>query len=114
MGYVWLIGPDRNVWEKPDVEDLIALKDHDSERVLGNKAVRWWHHTLGRYFRVCDEPVEWAYVGAHNLGRNQTNLVRMGMLSSIPTALLCALVPVLRLSALRFCQSWPSLYYIRL
>lgn len=52
MGYVYLLGPDRNVWEKPDLADLIVLKRHKGHslatRIIGDFLVYWWHKILRR------------------------------------------------------------------
>jgi Ni,Fe-hydrogenase I cytochrome b subunit len=57
MGNVYLLGPDSDVYEKPQPgADLIALKSRVNEnlvaRVLGDFAVHWWHRVIGWRFRV--------------------------------------------------------------
>ena len=60
MGYVYLLGADSDIWEKPDLADLIAVKRRDSRSffsyVLGDFVVRWYHRCLGKRFRVCIRP----------------------------------------------------------
>jgi hypothetical protein len=57
MGNVYLLGPDSDIWEDARYScDLFALKrreDHSPiSRALGGCVVRWWHHCIGRRFRV--------------------------------------------------------------
>jgi hypothetical protein len=57
MGNVYLLGPDSDIWEDARYSsDLFALKRQGSHspvsRALGGCVVRWWHHYIGRRFRV--------------------------------------------------------------
>jgi hypothetical protein len=57
MGKVYLLGPDSDIWEDARYSsDIFALKrreDHSPvSRALGGCVVRWWHHCIGRRFRV--------------------------------------------------------------
>jgi hypothetical protein len=56
MGNVYLLGADSDVWEKPDLADLIALGSGQTQS-LASKAMRdyvlhWWHRAFGWRFRV--------------------------------------------------------------
>lgn len=57
MGNVCLFGPDSDIWELPDMDDLIVLKRRENDsllsRVLGDFLIHWYHQYFGRRFRVC-------------------------------------------------------------
>ncbi|OAG07047.1 uncharacterized protein CC84DRAFT_1242060 [Paraphaeosphaeria sporulosa] len=57
MGYVYLLGADADVWEKPDLADLVVLKRPERQstasRVVGDFVVLWWN----RIFRKKKQPV---------------------------------------------------------
>jgi hypothetical protein len=56
MGSIYLIGPDADVWEKPDPPDLLSLKPGSSQSalssLLSNRVVHWYHRYIGQRFRV--------------------------------------------------------------
>lgn len=57
MGNVYLLGPDSDLWEQPDLFDLISLKRRENHspvsRILSDFIVRWYHRLLGHHLRVC-------------------------------------------------------------
>jgi len=56
MGNVYLEGPDRHIWSKPNLADLIALAPPSPERALTSgfilKANRIYNHIIGRHIHV--------------------------------------------------------------
>jgi len=70
MGYVYLLGADSDIWEKPDPADLIAIQCRESQsffsHFLGDFVIHWYHRCLGKRFRVStiSNAVDkaWAYV----------------------------------------------------
>jgi hypothetical protein len=56
MGNVYLLGSDSDIWEKPDLGDLISLKRRETHspisRFLSDSLIRWYHHLLGHFLRV--------------------------------------------------------------
>lgn len=56
MGCVYLLGRDSDVWETPDLLDLIALRPQQSEGLfsawIADTVVHRYHQTVGRYFKV--------------------------------------------------------------
>lgn len=56
MGCVYLLGRDSDIWEKPDLQDLIAIKPQESDGLFSawivEKFLRRYHQTVGRHFRV--------------------------------------------------------------
>ena len=56
MGNVYLLGQDSDIWEQPDILDLIALNARQSQDPLttwmADDVVHWYHKVLGRLFRV--------------------------------------------------------------
>ena len=56
MGWVYLLGPDKDLWRKADVYELLALKRREHDDLLSlwmTKFVRaWLHPTIGRHFKV--------------------------------------------------------------
>ena len=56
MGNVYLLGQDSDIWENPDVLDLIALnarrEDDLFSKWVADCLVEWYHQILGRYIRV--------------------------------------------------------------
>jgi hypothetical protein len=56
MGFVYLLGGDSDVYEKPDYSDLIVIKRHRSHtlatRIIGDVWVRFWHRFLGKKAKV--------------------------------------------------------------
>jgi hypothetical protein len=56
MGNVYLLGPDSDTWEKPDLFDLIPLKRRENHspvsQILSDHLVRWYHRLLGHCLRV--------------------------------------------------------------
>lgn len=56
MGCVYLYGRDSDIWEKPDLVDLIALKPQQSEGLfscwVADHFLHKYHQTIGKYFRV--------------------------------------------------------------
>lgn len=57
MGYVHLLGSDSDIWSKPDMNDLVALKapsaDDKFTTWVSDTAIPTFHSVLGRCFRVC-------------------------------------------------------------
>ena len=56
MGNVYLLGADSDIWEKPDLTDLIALRGGQNQSVaskaMSDYALHWWHRAFGWRFRV--------------------------------------------------------------
>jgi hypothetical protein len=56
MGNVYLLGQDSDIWEKPDLEDLVTLNARQvadsASRILTDRLIHWYHHLLGWRFRV--------------------------------------------------------------
>jgi hypothetical protein len=56
MGYVYLLGPDSDVWEKPDLAVLIVLRRSERQstasRVIGDFVVLWWNRVFRRKKQV--------------------------------------------------------------
>ena len=56
MGGVYLLGRDRDVWERPNPGDLITLKPDYGKDLLSSwlnaKFIGTYHQVLGRYFKV--------------------------------------------------------------
>jgi hypothetical protein len=65
MGRVYLIGPDSDIWEKPDETefDLVALRARESgdifSRFLTDVMIHWYHRFFGKYFRVRHLHIPW-------------------------------------------------------
>lgn len=57
MGYVYLMGPDRDIWGNPDQGDLVVLKRRGNDsllsRILSDFLIHYYHQFLGWRFRVC-------------------------------------------------------------
>ncbi|ERF75969.1 hypothetical protein EPUS_01335 [Endocarpon pusillum Z07020] len=55
MGWVYLLGPDKDLWRKADVYELLALKRKEHDDLLSLwmiKFVRaWLHPMIGRHFK---------------------------------------------------------------
>lgn len=56
MGSVYLLGPDADVWENPDLADLIALKRSERQsmasRAVADFFVLWWNRVFRRKAQV--------------------------------------------------------------
>jgi hypothetical protein len=56
MGFVYLLGADADVYEKPDLADLVVIKKHKDQseamRVVGDFCVRLWHQHFRRKAKV--------------------------------------------------------------
>lgn len=77
MGSVYLLGLDSDIWEKPDLPDLISLGPGRSESIvsawLTNSFVHQYHQILGRYLRVRHASRMDVYI----LTENNRNLARL-------------------------------------
>ena len=66
MGNVYLLGQDSDIWEQPDLEDMVALKarsvEDSASRFLTDRLVHWYHHLVGWRFRVCTQRLVVVYV----------------------------------------------------
>lgn len=51
MGVVYLLGADSDVYEKPDLPDLLVIKRHRNHtlatRIVGDLWMQFWYHCLG-------------------------------------------------------------------
>lgn len=56
MGCVYLLGRDSDIWEKPDLRDLITLKPQQEEGLffswLEARFLHTYHQMIGKHFRV--------------------------------------------------------------
>jgi hypothetical protein len=57
MGNVYLLGPDSDIWEKPDQFDLVTLHAQENgdliSRFLTDVLIHWYHRLFGWHFKVC-------------------------------------------------------------
>lgn len=56
MGNVYLLGPDSDIWEKPDHLDMIAINPRESDnslsRLITKVLIYWYHRLVGWKIRV--------------------------------------------------------------
>ncbi|KAL9109279.1 MAG: hypothetical protein Q9227_006034 [Pyrenula ochraceoflavens] len=56
MGNVYLLGPDSDIWEKPDLLDMISINPKNSDNSLSKLVTKivvdWYHHSVGWRMRV--------------------------------------------------------------
>jgi hypothetical protein len=56
MGSVHLIGPDRDLWNSTQPQELLALDRNGCDDFLSawmsNSATTWFHWVVGRYFKA--------------------------------------------------------------
>lgn len=56
MGNVYLHGLDHDIWSRPDLPDLVSLKENEVEDVftrwVSDIVIKWYHRTLGHLLRV--------------------------------------------------------------
>jgi len=56
MGCIYLLGEDSVTWDKPDGEDLVALRPRQADGLFSSwvtdSVVHTYHQLLGRHFRV--------------------------------------------------------------
>lgn len=57
MGCVYLLGADADVWEKPELADLVVLKRAERQsmasRILGDFVALWWTRAFRKTKQVC-------------------------------------------------------------
>ncbi|KAF2268994.1 hypothetical protein CC78DRAFT_606858 [Lojkania enalia] len=55
MGNVYLLGSDSDIWEKPDMADIVVLRRRENQspisRILSDSFLHWYHHRFGWRFR---------------------------------------------------------------
>ena len=56
MGNVYLLGPDSDIWEKPDLLDMFSMNPKESDDSLSKLitivVVDWFHRLIGWKIRV--------------------------------------------------------------
>ena len=118
MGSVYLLGPDSDIWEKPDLSDLITLS---SERVDGmvsawltNTFIHQYHQILGRYLRVRHVPRAAIHTyqnqqkpGTPEYLANTVHYSQEGLLRVVTILSMClsSLLPVAAITVLYFINS---------
>ena len=57
-GDVFLLGPDRDIWRKPDMDDLTIMSSNDflSSRITPD-LVYWYHELVGKHIHVSIPPL---------------------------------------------------------
>ncbi|KAF2195047.1 hypothetical protein K469DRAFT_543962 [Zopfia rhizophila CBS 207.26] len=103
MGNVYLLGPDSDVYEKPQLAtDLIALKCRENQslasRVLGDFAVHWWHRAFGWRFRKPDSSSS----HANTVYYSQETILR---LSTLVGTVFASVLPVVAIVVLYYVTS---------
>ncbi|KAK4442964.1 hypothetical protein QBC34DRAFT_311939 [Podospora aff. communis PSN243] len=105
MGNVYLEGPDRHIWAKPDLEDLTCLAPPLPERALRSsfvlKANNLYNHIIGRHIH---KPSSQPHLGQtiHYTSRS-AHLI----LKTIATVLAC-LLPISGIAVLYTISSMPA------
>ncbi|MCJ1390413.1 hypothetical protein MMC18_003272 [Xylographa bjoerkii] len=97
MGFVYLLGRDSDIWEKPESIDLVALKPRKSEGLflswITDTLVHQYHRLVGKHLRKPDSTVYWAntvYYSQEGLFQI-VSLVVMSFSSLLPIAAITAL-----------------------
>lgn len=100
MGCVYLYGRDSNIWEKPDLLDLVALKPQQSEGLfsswLADHFLQKYHQTIGKYFRkpyATDSFANTVHYSQEGLQR-VAGLIAMSIASILPIAAITVLYAV--------------------
>ncbi|MCJ1246684.1 hypothetical protein MMC30_003893 [Trapelia coarctata] len=97
MGCVYLLGQDSETWEKPDVEDLVALRPRQADGLFSSwvtdSVVHIYHRILGRHFRKpgCAEYSD------NTVYYSQEGILRV---ASLVTMCVSSLLPIAAISAL--------------
>jgi hypothetical protein len=56
MGNVYLLGADSDVWENPDLLDMISISPDISDnwisRAITYVVTNWYHRVIGKTFKV--------------------------------------------------------------
>lgn len=55
MGNVYLLGPDSDIWEKPDLLDLVSIrpqKNDNLSKLITILVVDWYYRLIGYKIRV--------------------------------------------------------------
>lgn len=57
MGCVYLLGHDSNLWEEPNMKDLVTLAPQQRDSMfstwIANSLIYTYHKLIGWLFRVC-------------------------------------------------------------
>lgn len=55
MGYVYLLGGVRDLYEETDPSELVSIKSHGNAlamRFIGDRVVRFWHRYMDKNIKV--------------------------------------------------------------
>ncbi|KAF2659984.1 hypothetical protein K491DRAFT_124748 [Lophiostoma macrostomum CBS 122681] len=104
MGNVYLLGPDSDIWENPDLPDLISLNPKQSDnwvsRAVTVVVAGWLHRFVGRIFKKPKDQkhmphtVSYSYVGLERISR----LLMTTVASTLPVVSIIVLYSVSNMS----------------